>query len=784
MRTLVENTKKMKTRVLDIIPAVHDPLKSPSKPYRLTSSNHVKVSGNIKSTKVACDPLGLTSNDPLSNAVDPLVVESSSFAVHAPAKSDKESSKLAREKRIAEEWSLRRKKGMKETIGGDIEQAAVSMLHDWNTGSRESALKTVVHCIQDLTNAEAAELSRRFFQTVDLVMSFRQVLDSRLRSADDSSRLELVENWYIQICTVRELLPRYFLETVLMSLDHFNGYYDSPEEKTRLRSTLYTISNPLLAMHAAMSLVKMLALKGIMGEDYLVVFNYCNACLGGLTEELLVNNEGMIKIVLDWIIGKLMDQIPGSMVMSLMQPGSRNHFHQTLVLQGLLCNVEKELVSEMTLKLVKLSLKSGSYQVLTGLGIALVKAGRELKNSKEILKLVWSKVEDFSLTEYVNCLVPWSEYIALHFGIRSLNTILVNFIQRVKDDDGGLEQNFSREADSIVRSLIPWIKVGDLIEMTCFNSLTALIKDDNTKLCLYIKLLEELKTTKTLCKSAATIQILLNIAKFVGSSVTALTPQDQERQISELVVVSIFASSLPRPEKQLQYLTECRAAFSHLDLVQVTLVRKVNQLSAKTTKKDHSLQQAMIAFSFITIPSIKSLQVQLGLYLTTAQLAFQSGCLGQGQACLAELILCFERLPILDNDQVFWFTSIVCNILSTLVAVPDNLDEEPLATVEKAFKSINSVKFNKSNVVKEMMMIHEIKLLQTMAKDEFPYRFSDLPGNDQIYAGEVAFIDKLEVVLQQLTSALRQKMKEYRENEQHQSLKEIHQLAHGQGLKV
>ena len=255
-------------------------------------------------------------------------------------------------------------------------------------------------------------------------------------------RLELVENWYIQICTVRELLPRYFLETVLMSLDHFNGYYDSPEEKTRLRSTLYTISNPLLAMHAAMSLVKMLALKGIMGEDYLVVFNYCNACLGGLTEELLVNNEGMIKIVLDWIIGKLMDQIPGSMVMSLMQPGSRNHFHQTLVLQGLLCNVEKELVSEMTLKLVKLSLKSGSYQVLTGLGIALVKAGRELKNSKEILKLVWSKVEDFSLTEYVNCLVPWSEYIALHFGIRSLNTILVNFIQRVKDDDGGLEQNF------------------------------------------------------------------------------------------------------------------------------------------------------------------------------------------------------------------------------------------------------------------------------------------------------------------------------------------------------
>ena len=67
------------------------------------------------------------------------------------------------------------------------------------------------------------------------------------------------------------------------------------------------------------------------------------------------------------------------------------------------------------------------------------------------------------------------------------------------------------------------------------------------------------------------------------------------RQVSELILGSVYASKLDRlvkftnqrnckivwilfifylrVEQQVQYLTECRAAFSHLDLVHVNLVR-------------------------------------------------------------------------------------------------------------------------------------------------------------------------------------------------------------------
>lgn len=48
------------------------------------------------------------------------------------------------------------------------------------------------------------------------------------------------------------------------------------------------------------------------------------------------------------------------------------------------------------------------------------------------------------------------------------------------------------------------------------------------------------------------------------------------------------------------------------------------------TKKTASFVHACAAFSFITIPSIRSEKTRLQLYLVTAQTALFNQCLGQG----------------------------------------------------------------------------------------------------------------------------------------------------------
>ena len=766
-------------RYFEAHPAFQDPLLSIKRAEPQETKHDRKglkrMTGTMKS-----GPLGILDLDPLSTP-DPL-----SFSLDAttPIPNQDEDFNKNNSKDVLDKWSLLRKKSLKESVDGEIEQSRFLMIQNWNSGFRESAVKILIKCLQNLSQTSISSLTTRFFQTVDLIMSFRTALDSRLKRAGnnpDEDKAELVDNWYVRITTIKEFTPRYYLEAMLMSLEHFNNYFHNQNERTRFRLTLKAFGDPYLGIYAAAYLVKMLALKGAVGEDYLLIYNDCNSRLSGLFTSQVVGYEGTLKTPLDWIIGNLMIHIPGRMVMNLLQVGSKHH-HQTLILQGVLCNVNKDLVFEEAARLVDLSLKFGDHQVLSALGIALIKAGKALKNPKDILKLVWGSIDDFALAEFVVCLVPWAEFVALHFGTRSLNTVLTDFIRREKQEDS--ENNFSKEVDNMIRSIITWISVGDLLEMTSLNPSMSLVKDDIWKLDLYIKMLGEVKASGVLCRSASTIQILLNMAKFVGSSVSALTPHDQERQISDLVIASIYASSLSRPEKQLQYLTECRAAFSHLDLVQITLIREVNKLSAATSQSERSLQQAMAAYAFITIPSVRSLRVRLNLYLTSAQLAFQKGCISQGESCIQECFRSIQKLPELDTDEAVWFKSLACNLFSTLLVVPDNPENCPLSFVKEAVLAVNQVKFIKHTVIKELLLIDEIKLLRAVGTEEYPYGFHGLAGNNQLQAGDQVFHNNLRDLQQQLSAVLHQQLQKYKVNQQTEACKEIMKCAAGKGISV
>ena len=78
--------------------------------------------------------------------------------------------------------------------------------------------------------------------------------------------------------------------------------------------------------------------------------------------------------------------------------------------------------------------------------------------------------------------------------------------------------------------------------------------------------------------------------------------------------------------------------FSHLDLVEAALVRQVNTVAAGLGElSDRPVRQALAAFSFITIPSIRDCRARMLLYLETAQVSMMNGCLGQAEGCCRAL---------------------------------------------------------------------------------------------------------------------------------------------------
>ena len=71
-----------------------------------------------------------------------------------------------------------------------------------------------------------------------------------------------------------------------------------------------------------------------------------------------------------------------------------------------------------------------------------------------------------------------------------------------------------------------------------------------------------------------------------------------------------------------------------MDLVQSSLVRQVNTLASRMAgTRERSMKQAMAAFSFITVPSIRDAKTRILLYLESGQVAMINNCLGQAEAC-------------------------------------------------------------------------------------------------------------------------------------------------------
>ncbi|XP_023343661.1 UPF0505 protein C16orf62 [Eurytemora carolleeae] len=229
--------------------------------------------------------------------------------------------------------------------------------------------------------------------------------------------------------------------------------------------------------------------------------------------------------------------------------------------------------------------------------------------------------------------------------------------------------------------------------MQSFLSILSLVRDESLKLKLNTSVLECITESGIKLDSPVTVQIGLGIAKYLGSTVNALTPLDQERQVSELILGSVYASKLDRVEQQVQYLTECRAAFSHLDLVHVNLVREINNLSAVTPSQDRGIHQAMTAYAFITIPSIRSPQTRLELYIRTAETAFQKKCYEQGEACLKGSTLVVSRLPELEKEDGGWFSGFLELVLRTVSAVQELTDEKLLQITKELVSALFNVKW-------------------------------------------------------------------------------------------
>ena len=318
-----------------------------------------------------------------------------------------------------------------------------------------------------------------------------------------------------------------------------------------------------------------------------------------------------------------------------------NEKSSIIILECFLNLLPASIISGNTKVIMDEALKFPQKNILKSLGNAMIRCNSDLQNPLEILNACWNAVNEFDgIKEYLPCSAIWIEFVAIHFQPKETNKLLGGIIKRVQKSGEVNSNDTNEDVAAIVTRLVKRTKPGTLLRMQNFLPLISMFTDEEKKIVAAKEVFEHLLTEDSLIDDQITIDVVTNISTTLANSVTALTGQDEERQVSELIIYAVSRCTfLPNMQKQLSFLTEKRASYSHLDLVQVALVQQVNGLAGyMQNTQQKSFMQALAAFSYITIPSIRSAQTKLSLYLETAQICLRNGCLGQAEACLRAII--------------------------------------------------------------------------------------------------------------------------------------------------
>jgi hypothetical protein len=160
-------------------------------------------------------------------------------------------------------------------------------------------------------------------------------------------------------------------------------------------------------------------------------------------------------------------------------------------------------------------------------------------------------------------------------------------------------------------------------------------------------------------------------------------------------------------------------------------------------KKTLRFCKVCISYCQITIPCIFSIQTQLKLQLTTAQIALMNNLLSECDSLIRGIIGSIEKqvLENLDKNESEFIINFTKALLGFMVLVPSD-PENPFELIKMVLEIFSSELLQKTNLVKKTKMSiypAAIKYLTTLMQNKLPYHIANVESNDEIFTGDENF---------------------------------------------
>uniref|UniRef100_A0A8C8AQW8 VPS35 endosomal protein-sorting factor-like n=1 Tax=Otus sunia TaxID=257818 RepID=A0A8C8AQW8_9STRI len=595
-----------------------------------------------------------------------------------------------------------------------IEELNQSLKDAWSSDQKVKALKIVIQCSKLLSDTTVIQFyPSKFVLITDILDTFGKLVYERIQSMCVDNRVSLPDNfspecvndtaketclnWFFKIASIRELIPRFYVEAAILKCNKFLSKTGISECLPRLTSMIRGIGDPLVAVYA---------------RAYLCRVGYhltLQICIKDLLALLL--NSVMSAFRAEFIAARSMDFI--GMIKECDESGFPKHL------------------------------------LFRSLGLNLALADPPENDRLQILNEAWKVITKLkNPQDYINCAEVWVEYTCRHFTKREVNTVLADVIKHMTPDRA-FEDAYP-QLQSIIQKVITYIYDFSLLfSVEKFLPFLDMFQKESVRVEVCKCIMESfIKHQQESTKDPVILNALLHICKTMHDSVNALTLEDEKRMLATLINGFIKMVSFGRDfEQQLSFYVEARSMFCNLEPVLVQLIHAcvafcfitIPSLSSIFTRLNLYLHSGQVALANQCLSQADAFfKAAVSLVPEVPKMISVDGKMRPSDAFLLEFL---------------------CNFFSTLLVVPDHPEQGVLFLVRGLLNVIQDYTWEDNSDDKIRIYTNVLHLLSAMTQEAYIYHVDKVDSNDTLYGGDSKFLTEInklcETVIAQILDHLK-----------------------------
>uniref|UniRef100_A0A4W6F9W6 VPS35 endosomal protein-sorting factor-like n=1 Tax=Lates calcarifer TaxID=8187 RepID=A0A4W6F9W6_LATCA len=579
-----------------------------------------------------------------------------------------------------------------------IEELNQSLKEAWASDQKVKALKIVIQCSKLLSDTSVIQFyPSKFVLITDILDTFGRLVYDRIwtmcsdpRPLPDSFTVEDVNdtaketclNWFFKIASIRELLPRLYVEAAILKCNRFLNKSGIQETLPRLTAMIRGIGDPLVAAYARAYLCRPLLTE---------MMERCKK----LGNNALLLNSVMRAFRPEFVAIRATDFI--GMIKDCDEAGFPKHL------------------------------------LFGSLGRSLACADPPESERLTILNEAWKVVTKVrSPQDYINCAEIWVEFTCRHFTKREVNTVLADIIKHMTPDRA-FEDAYP-QLQSVIRKILTYFHdFSVLFSMERFLPFLDMFQKDSVRVEVCRSIMEVfIKHQVELTRDPVILNAMLHICKTMHDSVNALTLEDEKRSLALLIIGFIRMVSFGRDfEQQLSFCVEARATFCNLEPVLVQLIHACAAYSFITIPSLSSI------FSRLSLYLLSG-QVALANQCLSQADAFLKAAV----SILPEVPRSISVEGKLRSSESF-LLDFINNFLATLLVVPDHPEHGVLYLVRGLLNMVQDYTWEDNSDAKVRVYISALPLLAAMSQETYLYSIPKVDSNETLYGGDPKFLSEI-----------------------------------------